>query len=367
MNDLIIGKRCVSNNGPVLIIAEAGINHDGNYEQALKLIDAAVYAKADIVKFQLFKASKMYTSKAGNYKTANGTIRPINDILKESELPESWIPKLMDYCDKKGIGFLCTVCDEGAADVLNNFGVDSFKMASYAITHLPLMEHVAGYNKPIVFSEAGAYLSDVDIALRTIKKYHNKIALLHCVAKYPTPLNECNLNVIKTYKMAFPDIIIGYSDHTADPYKAPITAVYCGAKIIEKHFTIDKNLPGADHSFSLNPDELKLMVDSIRKFEKMSAGEKENAIYRETLGTSIKTLNEIEVDLRKYAFRCLFATSDIEIGDVLSIDNVAVLRPGNAERGIEPSFYNYLINTKVRAVRKIEKGNSIKWEDLLTI
>ncbi|MBO5239354.1 MAG: N-acetylneuraminate synthase family protein [Lachnospiraceae bacterium] len=368
MKELIIGGKKVSNNSRTLIIAEAGINHDGKYDQALQLIDVAVAAKADIVKFQLFRADKMYTPNAGDYTTAAGQVKPINEILKGTELPYEWIPKLMQYCDSKGIGFLCTVCDEDGADILNNQNVDSFKMASYAITHIPLLKHVAKYKKPVIFSSAGAYLSDVDIAIRAISEVGNdKIGLMHCVAKYPTPLSECNLRIIQMYKQAFPNVIIGYSDHTEDPVAAPVTAVALGAKIIEKHFTIDKNLPGADHSFAVNPEQLAEMCLAIRKVENMSDDEKQQFIHQETLGTSQKMVIEVEENLRKYAYRCVFATEDLRAGDVISTQNTAILRPGNESRGIEPIHYEMLLNNHVRVVKAVKKGCSIKWEDILTM
>lgn len=365
--ELIIGNSKVSENSKTIIIAEAGINHDGNYEQALKLIDVASEAGADVVKFQLFKANKMYSEKAGNYTTASGVVKPINMILKESELPENWIPKLQDYCREKKIGFLCTVCDEDGGDVLNEYQVDSFKMASYAITHLPLLQHVAHYQKPVIFSSAGAYLSDVDIAIRTIRETgNNKIALMHCVAKYPTPLEECNLNIIKTFKLAFPDLIIGYSDHTAGAIEAPVTAVICGAKIIEKHFTIDKNLPGADHSFSLNPEELKQMCKAIREVEVLDSIAQKAYICESALGTSEKTVRGIEEELRMYAYRCIFAIEDLNPGDVITKDNCAILRPGNMKRGLEPSMYSYLLDHKIKITKRVNKGEAIQWESILT-
>lgn len=366
MQELVIGGKKVSNESRTLIIAEAGINHDGKYEQALQLIDVAANAGADIVKFQLFRADKMYTPKAGNYTTASGDVKPINEILKATELPFDWIPKLMKYCDSKGIGFLCTVCDEDGADILHEYGVDSFKMASYAITHIPLIKHVAKYNKPVIFSSAGAFLSDIDIAIRTIKGQNNKnICLMHCVAKYPTPISECNLNILKTFKIAFPDVIIGYSDHTEDPIAAPVTAVALGAKVIEKHFTIDKSLPGADHSFAVNPEQLTKMCEMIRKVENLTEEEKKEYISDESLGSPEKTVIEVEKHLRKYAFRCIFATKDLTVGDVITRDNTAILRPGNEDRGIEPIDYEMLLNNNVSITKPVKAGKAIKWDNIL--
>ncbi|GAA3645911.1 N-acetylneuraminate synthase family protein [Asaccharospora irregularis] len=368
MNKMLIGGKKVDKDSPVLIIAEAGINHDGDYNQALKLIDVASEAGADVVKFQLFKADKMYTKNAGKYITASGKNEEIVELLKSVELPFEWIPKLIDYCKLKNIGFLCTVCDEYSGDVLTDYHVDSFKMASYAITHIPLLKYVAKKQKTMVFSTAGANLSDIEEAIRTIKNEGNeKIALLHCVAKYPAPLETCNMNVLDTFKFAFPDLIIGYSDHTEDPIKAPVTAVYKGAKIIEKHFTIDKNLPGADHSFAVDPIGLREMVRAIRDTEIKIKNKEEVEIDPLIFGTSEKKMQECERSLRRYAYRTVFAIKDIAPNELITTLNTAILRPGESELGIEPKFYEMLIQNKVKANKLIEEGSPVKWDDILNV
>jgi N-acetylneuraminate synthase len=368
MSRIKVGGKFVGKNEPVLIVAEAGINHDGNYEQAIKLIDIASECGADVVKFQLFKTSKMYTKKAGEYTTAAGSRESITKLLKSVELPYEWIPKLIDYCNFKNIGFLCTVCDEESGEILDNFGVDAFKLASYAITHIPLLKHVARKNKPIVFSSAGATLAEVDEAIRIIKNEENhKIALMHCIAKYPAPLQSCNMNILDTFKNAFPDVIIGYSDHTEHPTKAPVTAVLKGAKIVEKHFTLDKTLHGADHCFAVGPDGLIEMVKAIRETEKKIINKQVVEIDPIILGTSEKKVLDIEQHLRRYAYRCVFAISDIREGEEISISNSAILRPGESERGIDPAFYEIILFNKVKANKKINAGDPIKWEDLFNI
>lgn len=367
MNSLVIGDKKVSENSRTLIIAEAGINHDGDFNQAIKLIDIAAEAGADIVKFQLFKAGKMITPKFGDFKNAAGKTMTMLEVLGESEMPASWIPKLMEHCKEKNIGFLCTPCDEQSAEILNNYGADSFKIASSELSHLPLLQYIAGYQKPIIMSEAGAYLSDVDIAIRTIERAKNdKIALLHCVYKYPTPIEECNLAIIQTYKKAFPEYIIGYSDHTLDPVKAPVTAVVLGAKIIEKHFTLDKTLPGADHSFALSPDELKLMCDSIRYVESLSDEEKLKHIVPEAVGSSRKQLNRIEEETRRTSYRCLMTTTAVKSGAVISAENIDVLRPGYAERGLDSKMYSILIDGHFKFTKDIGAGEAVKWEHILS-
>lgn len=365
---MIISGQNVNQNSKVLIIAEAGINHDGNFGQALQLIDAAVEAKADVVKFQLFKASKMYTKNAGDYVTAKGNKENIVELLEQVELPYDWIPKLMEYCKQKGIGFLCTVCDEEAGDELERAGSDAFKMASYAITHLPLMKHVAKKQKPVIFSSAGANISEVENALNTIKGEGNhQIVLMHCVAKYPAPLESTNMNVLDTFKNAFPDIVLGYSDHTEDPINAPVAAVLKGAKVVEKHFTIDKNLPGADHCFALNPNELKMMVNAIRDAEQKIKVGLNVAVDPVVYGSSEKKVYEIERTIREFAYRCIFATKDLKKGQIIDIKNTAILRPGESKRGIEPKYYELLLSRKVKVNKDIESGNSIKWEDVFNL
>lgn len=366
MNTINIAGRQVGKNEPVLIIAEAGINHDGSFEQALKLVDIAKEAGADVVKFQLFKASKMYTSKAGEYLTAKGNKEDIIKLLETVELPYEWLPKLIEYCKTKDIGFLCTVCDEESGDILESYGADSFKMASYAITHIPLLKHVAKKKKPIVFSSAGATLSEVDEAVRTIRNEgNNEIVLMHCVAKYPSPPSSCNLNILDTFSLAYPETIIGYSDHTEDPIAAPVAAVLKGAKVIEKHFTLDKNLPGADHCFAVDPEGLKEMVSSIRSAEKDLNNK--SIIDPVLLGTSEKKTLDIEENIRKFAYRCVFTTKNIEKGTMISTENTAILRPGESQRGIEPKFYEMLLNKKVKINKSKEAGEPITWEDVFNI
>lgn len=366
MDSVQIAGKKVGGNNPVLIIAEAGINHDGKYDQALRLIDAAVEAGADVVKFQLFKAEKMYSKTAGMYNTAKGEKLEITEALKKTELPEEWIPPLMEYCEKRGIGFLCTVCDENGADVLEGYNVDAYKLASYGITHVPLLKHVAAKGKTVVFSTGAAELTDMERAVKTIEgQGNNQIVMMHCVAKYPAPLSACNINVLDTMKLAFPEVIVGYSDHTEDPVKAPVTAVYKGAKVIEKHFTIDKSLPGPDHIFAVNPAELAEMVCAIREAERNMLLDKIPHLDPEILGTTKKVILPIEQYLRKYAFRCIVATKDIPAGEIISKDNTAILRPGENKRGIEPEFYEMILEYGIKAKQKIDGGNSVRWSDIL--
>lgn len=358
-----IGGRVVGNDTKALIVAEAGINHDGKLEQAYKLIDMAAEAGADIIKFQLFTASRMYPTIAGKYKTSNGKITDIYPLMKEMEMPESWIPNLIRRCNELNIGFLCTTCDETSTDLLEKYGVDAFKIASSEITHLPLLQYTAKTGKTMILSEGASNIAEIYNAIETIENTGNSnIALLHCTAEYPAKLSDCNTNIIETYKRMFPNLIIGFSDHTSDPSLAPVQAILKGAKIIEKHITISRQLSGADHSFSLEFDELKQMVKDIRYVEEhMNEIKIDNIIS----GRTDKVILEDERSLRSFVHRGIFASKDIKKGEVLSKDNTEVLRPGNSENGIDPAFFSMLIEKKVCVNKDIPSNYPVQWDDVL--
>lgn len=362
---ITIGGKKVSNESKTLIIAEAGINHDGKLDQAYELIDMAADAGADVVKFQLFTAAHMYPVRAGRIRTANGKDTEIYSLIRDMEIPEEWIPLLINRCTKRGVGFLCTTCDEASTDMLEKYGVDAFKIASSEITHIPLLQHTARTGKTVIFSEGASNMAEVCEAVDAIKAVGNdKIVLMHCTAEYPAKLADCNTNIIETYKRVFPDVIVGFSDHTNEPSIAPIQAVLKGAKIIEKHITIDRNLPGADHSFALEYDHLKILVEDVRHAERHLSEIK----YDEVIGgrTDKTTLTD-EEHLRLFVHRGIFAFRDIKKGDTLTSDNMVVLRPGNCENGIEPGFYDILLNKKVRVNKSIGSGQPIRWDDVLNI
>lgn len=360
-----ISGRNVSNDNKVLVIAEAGINHDGKLEQAFKLIDMAADAGADIVKFQLFTAEHMYPMNAGKIRTSNGKDTDIYPLIKDMELPENWIRLLIQKCNDRGVGFLCTTCDEVSTDILSKYSVDSFKIASSEITYIPLLRHVAMTGKTIILSEGAANMAEICEAIDTIKEVgNNRIVLMHCTAEYPAKLSDCNTNIIETYRRIFPDLIIGFSDHTIEPSLAPQQAILKGAKIIEKHITINRNLPGADHSFSLEYSDLKQLVHDVRYAEQHPDKIAYDAIIG---GRTNKVVLDEEKHLRSFVHRGIFAFRDIKAGDRLNADNIVVLRPGNCENGIEPKFYNMLIDNKVRVNKDIESNQPIKWEDVLNI
>ena len=363
--EFIIGKTKVGAKNPCFIIAEIGINFNCNFENALKLIDAAANAKCNAVKFQLFSAEKMYIPGAGEDKSGNGRKKDIYKIVKEGELPVAWIPKLKEYANKKGLEFICTACDEDGADTLEKYGTDAFKIASYEITHIPLLRHIAKKNKPVIFSCGGSVIKEVCEATEIFEKENNnQAALLHCVSNYGAEPSLLNLNVISMFKSAFPNFVIGYSDHSADPVKAPVAAIGLGAKIIEKHITLNKKMPGPDHFFALEPKELELMVKAVRKAEARIKKGAKVEISSELLGTTERKTYEQEAIPRSFAFRCIFAIKNIKKGEIFNKNNIAVLRPGNEKRGLDPKYFEILTDGH-RATRDIFQHKSIAWDDVL--
>lgn len=355
-------------NNKTYIIAEIGINHNGLLESCFKLIDAAVLAGCDAAKFQFFKAAMLYPKSAGRLKWKNRAGRVYSyDIYNVSErfsMPEEWVLKLISYCRKRRIEFLSSVFDNSGVDLLINIGLKKIKLSSYTITHLPLIEHCARKQLPIIMSTGGASLSEIDEAVSVVRKYHNQISLLHCSLDYPTKLSDCNLGVIRSLAMAYPDITIGYSDHTKEVSSAAKQAVYLGARVIEKHITLDKTMDGPDHFFALNPAELKNMVEDIRKAEaEFKAGKPRinKAIY----GKTGKSVSIKESYLRNFAFMKLYAKRNVPEGERISCRDVAVLRPGNKKHGLEPKYLSLFSSCVVTARRDIVAEDPITWDCIL--
>ncbi len=364
--EFLFGKTNVGGNNPCFIIAEIGINFDGKFSQALELIDVAAKAGCNAVKFQLFTAERMYAKKAGLFKTAGGRKKDIIDIVKEGELPPLWIPKLKAYANKKGLEFFSTVCDEQSGDILEKYSVDAYKFASYEITHLPLFRYVVRKGKPIVFSSGGSTLKEVAGVMELLEQEGcQDILLNHCQGQYPPTIDTLNLNVLTTFQLAFPRTVIGFSDNGSDPSLDVAGAVVAlGAKAYEVHITLDRNLPGPDHSFALNPKELSDTVARIRKTEKNMGEGKRTSIDSRMLGTSERRTYPGEAYVRQFAYRCVFTKKAIKKGEKFSKNNLAVLRPGKNTRGLEPKYYTLLLKG-YRAIRDIAENKSIQWEDIL--
>jgi N-acetylneuraminate synthase len=344
---LSIGARTIGPDQPCFVIAEAGSNHDGRLAQALEMIDVAADAGADAVKFQLFRASRMYPRTAGVSDYLKSAT-PIYDIIAAMEMPYEWLPELAGYCAKRRIIFLATAFDEQSADHLDPW-VDAFKIASYEMTHIPLVQHVSAKGKPMIVSTGTAAMDEI---ATTVEAAHaagaRGLALLQCTAAYPAPLESLNIRALPTMAARF-HVPVGLSDHSRDPIVAPIAAVACGASIVEKHFTLSNTLAGPDHRFAVEPPELRLMVERIRQAELV-------------LGTGEKEPNPVEDELRAFARRSIFATRAIAAGEVLSVDNIAVLRCGKRPAGLPPARFAQVLGR--RATRDITVDASVQADDL---
>jgi N,N'-diacetyllegionaminate synthase len=339
----------------VLIIAEAGINHNGSLELAYKLIDVAKKAGAEAIKFQTFKTENVLSAladKAEYQKKTTGFEESQFEMIKKLELSFEDFGKIKKYCDKKQIIFLSTPFDCPSVDFLENL-VPLYKIGSGEITNLPFLEYVAKKGKPIILSTGMSKLAEVEEAINVILPRlrcssglssidFSPLTLLHCVSTYPNDYKEVNLNAMITLKEAF-KIPVGYSDHTLG-IEISIAAIALGAKVIEKHFTLDRNLPGPDHRASLEPNELKAMVNSIRNVEK-------------ALGNGRKQPSPNELEVMRVARKSLVAKRDIKVGEIINEKDIAVKRPGT---GVSPQFKNVI--TGMIARKGIRKDEPFTWE-----
>lgn len=317
----------------VFIIAEAGVNHNGDIELAKQLIDVAVKAGVDAVKFQTFKTEKVVSKnaqKADYQKQTTNSAESQYEMIKKLELDVQEHYKLMEYCQQKNIMFLSTPFDHDSIALLNNLGLKKFKIPSGEITNLPYLRTVGALKKEVILSTGMADLGEIEdaidilLAAGTIKE---NITILHANTMYPTPMQDVNLRAMQTIGQAF-GCPFGYSDHTLG-IEVPIAAVAMGASCIEKHFTLDKNMEGPDHKASLEPQELTAMVKAIRNIE-------------QALGSAIKKPSPSEQPNMEIARKSLVATCEIKIGEKLNANNIAVKRPGN---GISPMRWDEIIGT----------------------
>jgi len=342
-----LSTRLVGDGQPVFLIAEAGSNHNGNFEQALRLIDVAAEAGTDAVKFQHFKAARMYPKSAGQSDYLN-VPKSIYDIIHEMETPDTWVSKLAAYCRERGLLYLSTPFDEAAADLLEPH-VPAFKISSYEMTHWPLVRHIARKGKPMLVSTGTATLEEVRRTVEVIRAEGNdQIVLLQCTASYPAPLTAVNVRALVTLREAT-GCPTGLSDHSRDPVVAPVAAVALGACVIEKHFTLSNRLPGPDHRFAVEPQELKELVRRVRETEQV-------------LGHGRKETLPEERELHAFARRTIFATRAIHSGEVLSQENIAVLRCGKQGVGLPPDAWDTVLGR--RAARAIAPEIPVTREDL---
>ena len=330
-----------------IIIAEAGVNHNGDMRLAKELIEASAMAGADYVKFQSFKADSLVTKNAEQAKYQKENTKIIEsqfNMLKKLELSNANHFELISECNKYNIGFLTSAFDKDGINFIKTLNVDFLKIPSGEITNLPYLKLAATFEKPLILSTGMSTLAEIDKAINILKKYGNDrrdINILHCITEYPAPKELINLNFINTLKKCF-GLTVGYSDHTLG-IEIAIAAVALGAEIIEKHITLDKDLYGPDHKASLNPKEFKTMVNAIRNVEK-------------SLGSGIKKVTDIEIENARVARKSLVAKSKIMKGEFFTKENVAIKRPGT---GISPMRIDEIIGTKSK--------NSYNPDDILEI
>ncbi|MEZ4720762.1 MAG: N-acetylneuraminate synthase [Flavobacteriales bacterium] len=324
-----IGSKIISKDSPTFIIAEAGVNHGGDTAVAKQLIDIAHECGADAVKFQAFRTENLIlksVEKAPYQQKTTDKRESQFDMLKRLELKTQHYQELKDYCDAKGIVFLITPFDDASLTELESIKVDAYKVASTDTTNLPFLKQIAATGKPMLLSTGMSYMEEVELAMEEIHALNKDVILLQCTANYPINDNEANLNVIETYKAKF-NAIIGYSDHSVG-LGAALYAVPMGAKVLEKHFTIDKSQDGPDHLASLDPSELKEFVQTVRRIETYMGG-----FIKEPTLSELKTRASLQ--------KCLVASSDIPQGEFFSESNITAKRTGG--RGISPIKYREII------------------------
>lgn len=330
--EIKIENKMISKSSPVFIIAEAGVNHNGDMSIARELIDIACDAGVDAVKFQTFKASDLILSsveKAPYQKITTSMSENQYDMLKRLEISKEQNVALQDYCQKKRIIFLSTPFEEKSLKELADLNLPAFKIAATDLTNIKFLRQVANLGKPIILSAGMCYLEEIRIALETIQPINKNVIVLQCTANYPIQDEEANLSAIKTLEKEF-DILVGYSDHSQNIGAAPY-AVALGAKVIEKHYTLDKSMEGPDHKASVTPKELVELVKEVRRVEKY-------------LGNGIKIPTYSEIFTRKSLQKCLVALKPISKGELFSEENVTAKRTNGV--GISAIYYDILLSKK---------------------
>ena len=343
----------LENSEHTFVIAEAGSNWKcGNFEddlkQAQKLIDIAIESGADAVKLQTFKSKSTYVENAGEINYLKSKTKDIGKLFDELSMPYEMLKELSSYCVKKNIHFMSTPFSVKDAKEVDQY-VELHKVASFEINHIGLLKYLSDCNKPIIISTGASSYSEIDFALDILKKQRSSLALLQCTSKYPAEFDSMNISAIPKIKEKY-KLPVGLSDHSIDPLVAPLLAIGMGATIIEKHFTIDKTLEGADHFFSLNPSELKIMISAIRNADNSK-------------GDGIKEILSEENELWKFAKRRVHAITDISSGDIFREGiNIDLLRSGHQKLGAEPKFLSSISGKKSK--RSIQTGEGVTLEDI---
>lgn len=349
MISIRINNKTIGMNSPAFIIAEIGVNHNGDIELGKKLIDIASKAKVDAVKFQTFKSEELMlenTPKVEYQKKNTKDDENLFDIIKKCELTKKDFIILKDYALKKDLIFLSTPYDKSSIELLENINVPLYKVSSGDLNNYLLLNEIAKTRKPIIISTGMATMKEIRNTVAFLKeKEVRNLIIMQCTTNYPAKFNELNLNVLRTFKKEFPDHIIGFSDHSLG-FIASVSAVAMGAKIIEKHITLDKNLDGPDHKASLDPKELVELVKSIRKIEK-------------ALGSYIKEPSNIEKEHLKLGRKSIVLKKALRAGEELTEDNITVKRPSG---GISPENYYKIIGKRLKIDKS--KNSILNLEDI---
>ena len=344
LRTITIANRVIGGGEPCFIIAEVGANHNRRFDIARRLVDAAVEAGADAVKFQSFTVENWLSRDFKRFPTIAGEEDP-RRALKRAELPYEMYARIAEYCRRQGIICFSTPSHVTDVDKLYELGVPAFKFGAVQVTDLPTITHAARLGRPIILSDGAAEMSEVLRAIETVLDTgNNQLALLHCTSLYPCQdYHLLNLNVLRSWQAVF-DFPIGYSDHTLDPVIAPVAAVAMGAKIIEKHITLDRSMKGPDHPFALEPAELSCMVAAIRQTE-------------QALGDTYRRILPEEAEIARLGRRSLVATRNIKAGEVIRAEDLTTKRPGT---GIEPRHFNLIVGRVAR--RNIKADHVLTWD-----
>tara|TARA_B100000768_G_scaffold180981_1_gene202422 strand:- start:2808 stop:3953 length:1146 start_codon:yes stop_codon:yes gene_type:complete len=362
----------IGGDNPIFTIAEIGLNHNGDIDLGKKLIDSAYAAGCSSVKFQNFETDDVYIKgeKAGKYQLLGKDI-DIYDLHKNLEIELEFLSKLKKYAEDKGMYFFSAPMGKNALKTLLDLDCDLIKIASYEVTNLPWIRTVAKTKKPIIMSCGGARMEEVDRALNEIYKYHNNVALMHCVIKYPAKLEDANLKVIKTLKLAY-EIPIGFSNNgfennlgAIDYLTVPNAAAALGMDLYEIHITLDREMFGVDQGFSTEPNELKEMINHINQVRSKFIKSESIDIDESCLGSGVKKTLECEEYVRAFAFKSIFSTRKIKMGEKLSRENIKCLRPGEYKSGLEPLYFD-IIEEHFYAKEDIDSFEPVEWKMLTT-
>ena len=344
--EISIAERKIGNEYPVFIIAELSANHLQKFDLAVKTIELAKKSGADAIKLQTYTADTLTINCNNEYfQIKQGTIwdgKTLYELYKEAYTPWEWHPELKKISEELGLICFSSPFDKTAADFLENLNMPAYKIASFEITDIPLIKYIASKNKPVIISTGIATFSEIEEAINACKEVGNEqIILLKCTSAYPAPFEEINLRTIPHMSEVF-KTIVGLSDHTLG-FSVPIASVALGAKVIEKHFILNRKLGGPDSVFSLEPDEFLVMVKSIREVEK-------------SLGHITYELTEKSTQNRKFS-RSLFVIEDIKKGELLTINNIRSIRPGD---GLPPKYFEKVLNKKAKEF--IKRGTPLSFD-----